>query len=68
MHILERYECGMYILFFRIGRFQFKWFTDCGEWFIYLIWNGKKFYRHIRISSAICDVVKSERRVTDENA
>lgn len=68
MHILERYECGWYILCFRIWRFRFSWFTDCGDWFIYLRWHGKKFNRYIRISSAICDCGKYERRVADENA
>lgn len=68
MKFLERYENGVYILFFRIWRFQFRWFTDCGEWFIYLRWYGKKHVRHVRISSAICDAGKWERRKEDENA
>lgn len=68
MKLLKRYENGWYILCFRLGRFGFSWFTDCGEWFIYLRWYGRKSNRYIRFSSAICDWGKYDRRVTDENA
>lgn len=35
---------GIFILFFRSKYFQFKLFTDCGEWFLY-IHIGKRWWR-----------------------
>ena len=67
MHILERHEWGLYILGFHIWRFYFKWFIDCGEWFVYLNWRGKKILRSVRFSSAGFRCGKCEWRVTDEN-
>jgi hypothetical protein len=54
MKILKKHELGWDILWFRIGRYRFKWFTDCGEWFIYFIWNAKKYSRCVRLSGAGC--------------
>jgi hypothetical protein len=42
----------MDILWFRIWRFHFKWFIDCGEWFIYLQWETPERIRGWRLSSA----------------
>lgn len=50
MNILKKYYTnsgsyqGINILSFKIFKFQFKWFTDCGSWFIY-IYFGKNFIR-----------------------
>ena len=54
MKFLKKHESGWYILCFRIGRFQFKWFTVCDDWFIYLIWEAKKHSRCVRLSSCGC--------------
>jgi hypothetical protein len=35
---------GVDILIIRGKRFKIQWFTDCGEWFIYVT-LGRKFYR-----------------------
>ncbi len=35
---------GIYILYLITKLFQFRWFTDCGEWFLY-IHLGKKWWR-----------------------
>lgn len=43
---------GWDILWFRTWHFHFKWFTDCGDWFIYLEWRTKKETWYIRFSSA----------------
>jgi nuclear transport factor 2 (NTF2) superfamily protein len=43
----EKVFQGWTIFVLRIKRFAFRWFTDCGEWFIYLE-MGK---RNIRFSS-----------------
>ena len=47
MRILEKYYTdtkktdyqGTYILMFQIKKFKFNWFTDFGEWFIYVYWD-----------------------------
>ncbi len=56
MRVLKKYYTdgrqdyqGIYILWFDWKIFKFRWFTDCGEWFIY-IYFGK--YRWIRFSGA----------------
>jgi hypothetical protein len=37
--------CGERIFFSFISKlFQFRWFMDCGEWFLY-IHLGKRYYR-----------------------
>lgn len=58
MKILERYyykdipskknEQGIIILSFKIKNFSFKWFTDCGDWFIFLISKNN----YVRFSSS----------------
>lgn len=35
---------GLDIITFRTKLFQFRWFTDCGYWFIY-IYLGSRYYR-----------------------
>jgi len=35
---------GFDFIIFRTKPFQFKWFTDCGEWFVY-IYFGKRWVR-----------------------
>lgn len=50
MKILKKYYTGsgsyqgINILSFKILKFKFKWFTDCGSWFIYMYF-GKSFIR-----------------------
>ena len=55
MRLFERdseYPEDIDILCFSIGKFDFKWFTDNGEWFIYIrIENDKKVWGY-RFSSA----------------
>ena len=41
---------GWYILCFRTWHFFFNWFTDCGEWFIYLKWQWKGTVWFVRFS------------------
>lgn len=37
---------GWELIIFITKYFQFKWFTDCGEWFIYIIvGKDKKWWR-----------------------
>ena len=48
MKILNKYPNGTNILQLTISKLKIDWFTDCGEWFLYLYW-GKKY---IRFSSA----------------
>lgn len=35
---------GWYFIWLVTKHFQFRWFTDCGEWFFY-IHLGKKYWR-----------------------
>lgn len=42
--LLKKYENGIKILIFRSRLFQFRWFTDCGYWFIYVHF-AKRYYR-----------------------
>ena len=35
MVVLKKNKEGLDILCFSIGKFSFRWFTDCGQWFIY---------------------------------
>lgn len=50
MKLLEKYYTnsniyqGLYILVFRIKLISFSWFTDCGDWFVYIT-LGKRWYR-----------------------
>jgi hypothetical protein len=39
-------------LWFKIGRFHFRWFLDCGEWFIYIEWWTQKIIKGFRLSGA----------------
>jgi hypothetical protein len=39
---------GIEIIMFETELFKFKWFTDCGEWFLYIHW----FQKWIRFGSA----------------
>ena len=48
MQILKKYQNGIYILKFKIFKFKLDWFTDCGDWFLYLYF-GKNY---LRFSSA----------------
>ena len=47
---------GTNVLQFEVWRLSFHWFTDCGDWFIYLRWNIPSFHcvevKEIRFSSA----------------
>lgn len=43
---------GWDILWFRTWHFFFRWFTDCGEWFICLEWHWKNKCWYLRFSSA----------------
>lgn len=45
-------QTGWDILWFRTWHFFFKWFTDCGEWFVYLEWHWKRTVWYLRFSSA----------------
>lgn len=40
----KRYQ-GIKILEFNTPLFRFKWFTDCGDWFIYIITKSETVYR-----------------------
>ena len=42
----------MDILWFSIGKFAFRWFTDCGEWFVYIELEQDKKIKGYRFSSA----------------
>jgi hypothetical protein len=44
MKLLKKNDDGLDIIIFRSKLFQFRWFTDCGYWFIY-IHIGKRYYR-----------------------
>ena len=57
---------GIDILWFRTWHFTFKWFTDYGEWFVYLSWITKKTVNYLRFSSA--GFMKGENERIDENA
>jgi len=35
---------GWYILMIICKLFKIRWFTDCGEWFLYLV-LGKRYWR-----------------------
>lgn len=43
---------GTYIFMFNFWRFKFDWFTDCGDWFIYLYWYCDNNVKYVRFSSA----------------
>lgn len=45
---------GTYIFMLDINKFRFSWFTDCGEWFIY-IHIGSKWWRF-----SSCGFIKSK--------
>jgi hypothetical protein len=44
--------CSFDYLSIKILRFSFKWFLDCGDWFIYITWRKKKEVVGYRFSSA----------------
>ncbi len=46
------YKDDFDILWFKIWRFQFKWFLECGEWFMYITWHKKDRVIGYRLSSA----------------
>ena len=47
----DNYEMeGWDILRFRTWHFFFDWFTDCGEWFIYLKWQWEETVWFARFS------------------
>lgn len=48
----DGYFYGWDILEFKIGRFEFRWFTDCGEWFLYIEWDFGEEVKGYRFSSA----------------
>lgn len=43
---------GTYILMFKVRKFRLDWFTDCGDWFLYLYWFRKESAKYVRFSSA----------------
>ena len=43
---------GFDFIIFRGKHFSFRWFTDCGEWFIYICFEDKNKVRGYRFSSA----------------
>lgn len=45
-------QYGWTILYFRVGRFSFHWFTEYGEWFVYFGLRTRKVHRVVRLSSA----------------
>jgi hypothetical protein len=44
LKLLKKHEEGLDVIIFKSKLFQFRWFTDCGYWFIY-IHIGKRYYR-----------------------
>ena len=48
----EQYNDCINYLFLTILRFHFRWFLDCGEWFMYIEWWTKKITYSARFSSA----------------
>lgn len=52
LRFLQKDLDGIDILWFKIGKFSFRWFTDCGEWFIYLEWDKGDRIVGYRLSSA----------------
>jgi len=48
----EKYSENIDILWFSIGKFNFRWFTDYGEWFIYMELECKNRIKGYRLSSA----------------
>lgn len=52
MRFLKRDLDGIDILWFSIDKFNFRWFTDCGEWFIYIELEDDKKIKGYRFSSA----------------
>lgn len=42
--LLQKYDNGMKFLIIKTKPFQFRWFTDCGYWFIYVHF-GKRYFR-----------------------
>ena len=48
----EKYSENIDILWFSIGKFNFRWFTDYGEWFIYMELERKNRIKGYRFSSA----------------
>lgn len=52
MVLFNKNEYGMDIISFSIGRFSFDWFTENGEWFIYLHLFGHRKTRVVCLSNA----------------
>jgi len=48
LEILEKfdppYDDEWQYLFLKVGPFVINWFTDCGDWFIY-VYLGKRYWR-----------------------
>lgn len=42
--VMRKYGDGTDFLIFRTKPFQFRWFTDCGYWFLYIHF-GKRYFR-----------------------
>ena len=57
----------MDILSFSIGCFSFDWFTDCGEWFVYIHVFRRRKTHVLRLSSVGCYFETCEEGATDEN-
>lgn len=51
-HESPPYQDCMDYLWFYIGKFHFRWFTDCGDWFVYFEWWNKQDIHGLRFSSA----------------
>ena len=52
--MFRKHEYGMMILRIQLFGCYFRWFTDCGEWFIYIGYDGNKKHRFVRLSSVGC--------------
>lgn len=46
-------DCIDYLLV-ELKHFGFRWFLDCGEWFVYVDWKTRKKIRGFRLSGAGC--------------
>jgi len=48
IEIYKKNEYCIDILTIKFFKFLFKWFIDCGDWFIYVYWG----FKYLRFSSA----------------
>lgn len=51
-HEEHPYEDCIDYLWFKIWKLHFRWFLDCGEWFVYLEWWTKDYIKGFRFSGA----------------